>query len=722
VSERALGAGRWALVWISLAVPALVTAAGARQVPTVAPAAGMVIDRSVRLAPGTYRLAARDETPAITIRGDDVTVDMTGVTLEGGDPLADPDTYAGTGIAIEDSAGVTIRGGAIRGYKVGILARRAPRLHLTGIDASYNWKQRLWSGLEKESLLDWMSYHDNEAGQWLRYGAAIYLDRADDAEVDHVRVTQGQNGLMVTHSARLTIWNNDFSFNSSVGLGLYRTTDSRVLHNKLDWNVRGYSHGFYYRGQDSTAILMYEQSSNNVVAYNSATHGGDGLFLWAGQSTMDTGQGGANDNYVYRNDFSHAVANGIEATFSRNRFVRNRIEDCWHGVWGGYSHDTWIVGNTFTNNDEAIAIEHGQDITIADNTFTGDDTAIRLWANPSQDPNWGYPKARDTRSRDYLIVRNTFANTATVLDVQRTSSVTGSANAYDRVGTRIQAGDEVTGVDLGTGMVFVDLVEVGELPDGQNAMLPDGVRRGRNTIIVDEWGPYDYRSPTLWPVAGSTFRDRPLRLRVLGPRGTWRVASAEGATLDRRSGQVPGEVVVEPIGRNADVRLALEYIGEPVLTPRGESYAAGVAVPFTFEYFEPSIDWDVRWWTFDEAADPLAAPGAFAAWLRQAPSKRETLRAFDLVGSGALSDGLPRDRVAMRAEGQVELPPGDYELDVISDDGIRVWVDDALVIDRWTIHGSALDQVEISGGAHRLRIEYFEATGWSELKVRFRKR
>jgi hypothetical protein len=130
----------------------------------------------------------------------------------------------------------------------------------------------------------------------------------------------------------------------------------------------------------------------------------------------------------------------------------------------------------------------------------------------------------------------------------------------------------------------------------------------------------------------------------------------------------------------------------------------------------------VRWWTFDEAADPLAAPGAFAARLRQAPSKRETLRAFDLVGSGALSDGLPRDRVAMRAEGQVELPPGDYELDVISDDGIRVWVDDALVIDRWTIHGSALDQVEISGGAHRLRIEYFEATGWSELKVRFRKR
>ena len=27
---------------------------------------------------------------------------------------------------------------------------------------------------------------------------------------------------------------------------------------------------------------MYEQSSHNVVAYNSVTHSGDGLFLWAG--------------------------------------------------------------------------------------------------------------------------------------------------------------------------------------------------------------------------------------------------------------------------------------------------------------------------------------------------------------------------------------------------------------------------------------------------------
>src|SRR6185295_1544362 len=122
------------------------------------------------------------------------------------------------------------------------------------------------------------------------------------------------------------------------------------------------------------------------VAFNSFTHGGDGVFLWAGQSTMDTGQGGANDNLFYDNDVSHAVANGIEATFSRNTFIRNRIEDCWHGIWGGYSYDTHILSNRFARNTEAISIEHGQNIHIEGNYFLGDDLAIHAWSNLTQDP------------------------------------------------------------------------------------------------------------------------------------------------------------------------------------------------------------------------------------------------------------------------------------------------------------------------------------------------
>jgi nitrous oxidase accessory protein NosD len=681
----------------------------------------MVIDRSVRVAAGTYRLPApADGAAAITIRGEGITVDLTGVTLEGGDPLADPDGYGGTGILVDGGQHVTIRGGTVRGYKVGVRGRQSPGLRIAGLDASYNWKARLWSGIERESLVDWLTHHDNEQDQWLRYGAGIYLAACDGAEIEHSRVVQGQNGLMVTRSSGLRIWNNTFSWNSGLGLGLYRTTDSVIEHNRLDWDVRGYSHGFYYRGQDSAALLMYEQSSRNVVAYNSATHGGDGLFLWAGQSTMDTGQGGANDNLFWGNDFSSAVANGIEATFSRNQFIENRLDDNWHGVWGGYSYDTTFARNTFVGNTEAIAIEHGQNITIADNAFYGDGTAIRLWANATQDPNWGYPKTRDTRSHGYAIVGNHFKRHTTALDLLRTSDVTLENNTFAEVATVLKTGVNVRNLRLESGdaPALAPLPAAPpQLPGAVDAMLPAGARRGRDSIIVDQWGPYDYRSPKIWPTGRPG--DRPLELRVLGPEGRWTLQSIRGGRTTERGGSVPGELTVTTDGPGTNLDLQLTYVGGEVVTPRGVRLAAGAPVPVSFALFDPDVSWRVRYWTYDEATDPVTHPDAFAARLRGAPARTDTLRHLEFVTSGPIAPALPADRVALRAESEVQLPSGTWTMDVISDDGVRVWVDDRLVIDRWSVHESVVDRAAVAGGPHRLRVEYFESTGWAELQVHF---
>ncbi len=80
-------------------------------------------------------------------------------------------------------------------------------------------------------------------------------------------------------------------------------------------------------------------------------------------------------------------------------------------------------------------------------------------------------------------------------------------------------------------------------------------------------------------------------------------------------------------------------------------------------------------------------------------------------------DGVERGRGTFSGE----LPPGAHTLEVISDDGVRVWIDDRLVIDRWSIHESTVDHVPIAAGRHRIRLEYFEMTGWAELQVRFRR-
>jgi len=415
----------------------------AQTVPTIELHQGLVITKSARVIPKRYRLAAPTsaDSSVITIRGDNITVDFAGATLEGAPPDADPDVAAGVAIRIVGGRNVRITNARIRGYKVGIVARGTRNVGLIGNNLSNNWKPRLYSIVEHESLIDWLSFHHNEKDEWLRYGAGIYLADVSGGEIRGNTVEQGMNGLMLVRSNALRITSNSFSFNSGVGIGLYRSSGDTIMHNHVDYDVRGYSEGFYRRGQDAADLLIYEQSSHNVVAYNSMTHGGDGVFLWAGQSTMDTGEGGANDNLFYFNDFSYAPANGIEATFSRNTFIANRIEGCEYGLWGGYSFNSNIFGNTFVNNRTGIAIEHGQDNVISSNLFLHDSTAIRVWGDPIQPSDWGYPKHRDTRSRGYRIAKNLFNANRVGIRVSRTTQLALRDNMFPSVDSIMVSGD-----------------------------------------------------------------------------------------------------------------------------------------------------------------------------------------------------------------------------------------------------------------------------------------
>ena len=188
---------------------------------------------------------------------------------------------------------------------------------------------------------------------------------------------------------------------------MYRSSDNQVMNNKFDWCVRGFSYGVYNRGQDSAGILVYEQSSRNTFAYNSVTHGGDGFFLWAGQRTMDTGEGGCNDNLLYGNDFSHSPANGIEATFSRNNFVHNLCVECDYGIWGGYSFDSKILDNGIAACRIGAAFEHSQNCDFSLDNLVHCKQGIQLWGTGKPDPNWGYGKGHEVHSMGNTIRNNT---------------------------------------------------------------------------------------------------------------------------------------------------------------------------------------------------------------------------------------------------------------------------------------------------------------------------
>src|SRR4051812_30999528 len=169
----------------------------------------MVITGSARIPAGSYALTSpgRDH-PAIVIRGSNITVDFSGVTLLGSRPDADPDTFTGLAVLVDGGENVTIRNLTARGYKIGIYARRSNGLHITGSDLSYNWKARLYSVVEHESLVDWMSYHHNDKDEWLDQGAGIYVADSDGVEIDRTTIVQGQNGLMLARANHAKIWNN----------------------------------------------------------------------------------------------------------------------------------------------------------------------------------------------------------------------------------------------------------------------------------------------------------------------------------------------------------------------------------------------------------------------------------------------------------------------------------------------------------------------------------
>ncbi|MEO5799657.1 MAG: right-handed parallel beta-helix repeat-containing protein, partial [Gemmatimonadales bacterium] len=183
-----------------LAIAFVLAAPLVAQRPAVPFRNGMVVTRSVRIVPGRY-LAPSGDSGAITVRGNNITVDLRGVELLGSTDRHNPDSFSGTAIRITSGSRITVRGARIRGYKVGIIARGVSRLSLLDNDLSDNWRPRLYSGIEKESLVDWLSYHHNEQDEWLRYGAAIYLADVTASEIKGNTVRRGMNGLMLVRTS-----------------------------------------------------------------------------------------------------------------------------------------------------------------------------------------------------------------------------------------------------------------------------------------------------------------------------------------------------------------------------------------------------------------------------------------------------------------------------------------------------------------------------------------
>jgi hypothetical protein len=88
---------------------------------------------------------------------------------------------------------------------------------------------------------------------------------------------------------------------------------------------------------------------------------------------------------------------------------------------------------------------------------------------------------------------------------------------------------------------------------------------------------------------------------------------------------------------------------------------------------------------------------------------------FNWAGGSPAPGVVPNDQFSVRWEGQVEARSDElYTFHVTHDDGARLWVNDQLIIDKWTDHAAVEDSGTIAlqlGQRYTIRLEFYENGG-----------
>jgi len=657
----------------------------------VTPVAGQTLEvqLSTKLAAGKYVLppvgegGTRGVVRIEAVQG--VVLDLSGVEIRGMAQGADLDRGEGWGIVLSGCRDVTLKGGKIGGFKGCVVAENCTGVVLDGVQFDGWYGRHLTSNVAYEDAGDWIYPHHNDAGEWLKnYGGAVSLTNCRQIEIKGCRGRHGQNGLLLTRCEGGEVWDCDFSFLSGWGLGMYRTSKMVVDHCMFDYCVRGYSDGVYWRGQDSAGILMFERCCDNVFAWNSATHGGDGVFLFAGLDTVEgaafkkgeMGASGCDRNVWWRNDFSYAVANAIEATFSRDNWaIANALNGSHqHGVWGGYSSRMVLLGNVIERTlGGGVSIEHGQENVLAENQIEANEIGVELWWDEDADLVGGpFGQNRETSSRDDWLYGNAFARNGKDLVARKTTGLRVGGNSFDGSGGMQMERMKVEGGDVAGWMTGRDGKSAsGSVSDGTvigwDGVEPEWARRARAWKCAELKG----KQQTFAKERGEK---QGLATIVMGEWGPWDWRSGEAKPRQK----LPGGMLKD-------------------------------------------VTWLATWWSWSNGPDPRERE---ADWRKGAEKPLVAKKCANWIdpwgGDVEVKKLVGATRFGMVALADVEVKEkGKYKFAVVSDDGVRLKVDAKVLVENWTLHAPTKDEgvVELGVGMHKLDLEYFQIDGAWALSV-----
>ncbi len=491
---------------------------------------------------------------------------------------------------------------------------------------------------------------------------------------------------------------------------------------------------------------------------------------------------GCNDNIFLRNDLSYAPAHGWEMTFSfGNILAQNRLEEnaiC--GVWGGFSQETVILDNLFAGNGGmayglergGVNIEHGAGNVIARNEFVDNRVAVHLWQdNPGAIPGLGWGRANyaaiaEGRGEPTVVTENVVVVTNEPrpfwagggrrasadeprLALQVRCEDAGQIAPVAWYENRVTAGDgagELMRIECPSALVEDPgaavrraaqrrieeaerrVAEVEAIGETRPVVLRDGVPysarehlRGREKIVMDEWGPWDHEGVLVrtYDRGGTVHRFEVFgapRVSARGPSEGVEVSVERGQTL----GGMPRHMVEVRAGGDGVRPYEVELrIGDE------RRLLTGTLV---------GLEWEAAFWAW--TVDPLRDAEGWRAEGERAFAESSvrldhlnlpygfggpnTVNTLDReVRRQAAEAGIGADRFGMLARTTVRLEPGRYRIRTSSDDGVRVIVNGKTIIERWNIHGPTPDEGTFRAGEEpvEIRVEHFENDGYAHLDL-----
>ncbi len=87
-------------------------------------------------------------------------------------------------------------------------------------------------------------------------------------------------------------------------------------------------------------------------------------------------------------------------------------------------------------------------------------------------------------------------------------------------------------------------------------------------------------------------------------------------------------------------------------------------------------------------------------------------------GTAGPGGGIPGTNFSVRWNRTREFEAGRYRFHVVVDDGVRVWLDNVMIIDQWhdTAPKEYIADSQLSGGTHSLQIDYYQNQGSAQIK------